>query len=884
MRDLFNTHSFLYEQLDVLSKFHALNEEIPDSTTQNLNPAFEIREYQEEAFARFIYCLREDFDGKSTPLHFLFNMATGSGKTLIMAGLILLLYERGYRNFLFFVNSTNIIRKTQDNFLDPDTAKYLFNKVIYIGGKRVVLTEVENFEDVNENDINICFTTIQQLHTDMTTERENALTYESFTDKRIVLLADEAHHMNVSTRSRSQLELFESWENTVEGIFQSNENNLLLEFTATHDYENSDMSEKYRDKVIYRYDFKDFRDDRFSKDVTLVHSDLDLPDRILQALILNQYKQQIAAKHRIQLKPVILFKAQKTIAQSKENKENFHRLVDGVTGNQIDRIRASEVEVVQSAFGFFDERNISSEQLAQYLKSDFQERYCLSVNDEAEKETNQILVNTLEDKENPIRAIFAVQKLNEGWDVLNLFDIVRCYETRDTRYSKPGRTTISEAQLIGRGARYFPFTLSDGDTKSDPSESGEKFRRKFDGDLDHELRVLEELHYHSVNDSRYISEIQSALRDEGIIDETVVTHELKLRADFKQTDLYKYGVLWVNKRKERDYQNVTSFADLADLSVGRENHVHTIHAGSGGATAVMENQADSGTRNTDITDLHLVDIEQNIVQSAIARNPFFKFASLKRYFPKLTSMLEFRTSRDYLGGLAITFKGDFSYLEENPSEKLTACCDLLDKIEVELRKQITDYEGTTEFHEERINAVFTGKKLKFSADNPRINSESQIFDEEFVSVRDWYAFNGLYGTSEERGLIKFLSRWISQLEETYEDIYLLRNERHFSLYNFSDGRAFEPDFVLFLRAANGELLTYQLFIEPKGKHLMEQDRWKEDFLKEIRTKCDSQLLIENTKYSVVGVGAFYNEEFQNEFRTKFNEALENAGQMQEQDD
>ena len=657
MRDLLNPHGFLYEQLDVLSRFGALNEEIPDSITRNLNPDFEIREYQEEAFARFIYCLREDFDGTSTPLHLLFNMATGSGKTLIMAGLILYLYEKGHRNFLFFVNSTNIIRKTQDNFLNPLTSKYLFDKEIYIGGKRVVLTEVENFEDVNEDDINICFTTIQQLHTDMTTERENALTYESFGDKEIVLLADEAHHMNVSTRSRTQLELFESWENTVERIFQSNENNLLLEFTATHDYESSDMSEKYRDKVIYRYDFKNYRDDRYSKDITLVHSDLDLQDRILQALILNQYKQQIAAIHRIQLKPVILFKAQKTIAQSQENKANFRRLIDELTGNQIDRIRASEVEVVQSAFRFFDERNISSEQLAQYLKSDFQERYCLSVNDETEKETNQILVNTLEDKENPIRAIFAVQKLNEGWDVLNLFDIVRCYETRDTRYSRPGRTTISEAQLIGRGARYFPFTLSDNDTESDQSESDEKFRRKFDRDLDHELRVLEELHYHSVNDSRYISEIQTALRDEGIIDETVVTRELKLRANFKETDLYKYGVIWVNKRAERDYQNVTSFADLADLSVRRKNHEHTVHAGSGGEMAVMENEAASGTRNTDIQDVRLVDIEQNIVQSAIARNPFFKFATLKQYFPQLTSMHEFRTSRNYLGGLAITSIG-----------------------------------------------------------------------------------------------------------------------------------------------------------------------------------------------------------------------------------
>ena len=172
----------------------------------------------------------------------------------------------------------------------------------------VTLTEVDNFEDVNENYINICFTTIQQLHTDMTTEKENALTYESFADKKIVLLADEAHHMNVSTRSRSQLELFESWENTVERIFKANGDNLLLEFTATHDYENASMVDKYRDKVIYRYDFKNFRDDGFSKDVTLVHSDLDLQEphltgnhsQLLQAADCGEIQYSTQTGHPIQ--------------------------------------------------------------------------------------------------------------------------------------------------------------------------------------------------------------------------------------------------------------------------------------------------------------------------------------------------------------------------------------------------------------------------------------------------------------------------------------------------------------------------------------------------------------------------------------------------------
>ena len=541
-------------------------------------------------------------------------MATGSGKTLIMAGLILYLYEKGYRNFLFFVNSTNIIEKTKDNFLNPRAAKYLFNENIYFEGKRVSVIQVDNFDGVNENDINICFTTIQQLHTDMTTEKENALTFENFVDQEIVLLADEAHHINVSTKS--QQELFESWENTVARIFKSNENNLLLEFTATLDYDNLDIVEKYRNKTIYQYDLVRFRKDQFSKEVVLVHSDLDLESRILQALILNQYKQEVAAKNGINLKPVILFKAQRTIAQSQENKANFHKLVDELTASQIDRFRELALEIVQRAFRFFDQNSITTAQLVQRLKSAFREDHCLSVNNDKEKETYQLRLNNLEDSDNPIRAIFAVQKLNEGWDVLNLFDIVRCYEARDSGKNKIGKTTISEAQLIGRGARYFPFVLSD---------YTDRFRRKFDENLDHELRVLEELHYHSIHDSRYISEIRTALVDQGMMDERVVIRELKLKDAFKKTDLYEHGVVWLNKQVPKDYQHVKSFADLANLSVKQKNYEHTIHTGAGDATTVMENSETPTPRgDQNSQDVSVVDIERNIVRFAIACNPFFR--------------------------------------------------------------------------------------------------------------------------------------------------------------------------------------------------------------------------------------------------------------------
>ena len=682
--------------------------------------------------------------------------------------------------------------------------------------------------------------------------------------------------MNVQTRAQQlELELEEqkpSWENTVENIFNANPNNLLLEFTATHDYETPAIVDKYRNKVIYRYDLVNFRNDRFSKEVVLVHSDLDPHSRMLQALILNQYKEQVAANNGINLKPVILFKAQRTIAQSQENKANFHKLIDELTADQIDSFRGSDLEIVQRAFRFFDEK-MTIEALVQRLKSVFRKEHCLSVNDENEKEAYQLRLNNLEDKRNPIRAIFAVQKLNEGWDVLNLFDIVRCYEARDSGKNKIGKTTISEAQLIGRGARYFPFVLP---------ERTDRFRRKFDEDLDHELRVLEELHYHSIHDSRYISEIRTALIDEGMMDERLQTRHLKLKAEFKDTNLYKHGVVWLNKQIPKDYQHVQSFTDLAKLNVKQKNYEHTIYTGAGGVTTVMENSetpVQQGHQNS--RDVHVGDIEQNIVRSALARNPFFTFASLKQYFPHLASVREFVTSKNYLGGLAITFKGNLVGLEENRAAKLSACEGLLSQIESEIRKEITEYQGTKHFYEHHVRAVFTDKTLKFSVDTPRADDSDTAY---LVKISDWFAYDTLYGTSEEKAFVAMLDRWIQESTKTYEDIYLLRNEGHFSIYSFSDGSPFQPDFVLFLREKNGESLSYQLFIEPKGEHLAETDRWKEKFLQEIRAEYRSKILTENSKYRIIGVPSFYHERYENQFKDDLNAALTETAQTSEQDD
>jgi len=444
--------------------------------------------------------------------------------------------------------------------------------------------------------------------------------------------------------------------------------------------------------------------------------------------------------------------------------------------------------------------------------------------------------------------------------VLNLFDIVRCYEQRDTGRKTIGTTTLSEAQLIGRGARYCPFILP---------ENNDRFRRKFDGDLGHELRVLEELHYHSINDSRYISEIRQALVEQGMMDEREVVRKLTLKDSFKKTAFYKYGVIYLNDRHPKDYQRIHSFSDLG---VKKRNYNHFIATGHGGMTTALENgQSRAVIRDQNREDIKVSEIERNIIQSAIARNPFFTFASLKRFFPNLTSMREFITSSDYLGGLEITFQGDFYALEYNYVAKLDAMLGLLQQIESEVRQQITDYEGSRDFRPDMIHEVFKDKILKFDSANRRGDIDETF--EHLVSTKEWFAFNTIYGTSEEKAFVQMLDRQMHELHADYEQIYLLRNEGHFAIYNFSDGQTFQPDFVLFLQEKNGTLITYQLFIEPKGKHLQSHDKWKKEFLAEITKEFEEKLLrINNKKYRLIGV-PFYNNQDENKFRESLESVL-----------
>lgn len=847
--------AYLYDTLiKEFGKRGVARTEVPNLISNNIK--YDIRPYQEESFKRFMLCFNEDFDAKpNKPFHLLYNMATGSGKTLVMAGLMLYLYEKGYRNFLFFVNSNNIITKTKDNFLNPQASKYLFSDKIVINGKEILIKDVDNFEEADNENININFTTIQQLHIDLNNTKENSVTYEDFKDKKIALIADEAHHLSSGTKSGN---LFGSWEGTVEEILKQNYDNILLEFTATLDYESREIVEKYQDKVIHKYDLAQFRIDKFSKEINLIRSLYDEQERIIQALILNLYRQELATSNNINLKPVILFKAKRTIKESEENKENFHKLIDDFSAKMVENIKkTSTIGIVQKAFDFFAKINLSSNDIAKRIKSNFKEENCISANNDKEAELNQIKLNTLEDENNPIRAVFAVQKLNEGWDVLNLFDIVRLYEGQNTGGTNKtiGKTTLSEAQLIGRGARYFPFKLEEGQ---------DLYKRKYDNDISNDLKVLEELYYHTKEDNRYISELKKALVESGIYEDedNLETKQLALKVNFKKTDFYKKGKVVYNKKNEKSYNNVKSFLDLG---VSKKNIDFTLSSGAGVMSKVFgKEEKEVKTEKLKQKDIKITVIPKHIIYFALSQNPFYYFVNLERYFPNISSLSNFIQSKNYLGGLEITLNGTETRLKEISNfDYLLAIQSLLQTIETEIKSNLTEYEGS-EYIIKNIHEVFKDKVIKVSKGSERADGQEGL-----VANKPWYVYNANYGTSEEKEFVKMFARRFENLEKSFENIYLIRNEREIKIID-KLGRAFEPDFVLFCKQKIGKELTYQVFIEPKGDHLKEHDKWKEDFLKEIRENKRT-IEIESDNYLITGV-PFYNNKNENEFK----EALENT--------
>ncbi|WQY71365.1 DEAD/DEAH box helicase family protein [Helicobacter pylori] len=824
-------------------KDHALNNapnnkeiELPTHITSNLKK--EIRDYQKQA----IYNYLEKRQFNPTQKHFMFEMATGSGKTLVMAALILECYKQGYQNFIFFVNSTSILEKTKLNFTDSASSKYLFSENININDENTEIKSINNLNESHNNAINIYFSTIQGLFSLFTRAKENAITLEDLKDQKLVFLADEAHHLNTETKKKlndSEASEKHNWESVVKLALEQNKDNLLLEFSATIPNEKS-VKEKYENLKAFTYTLKQFSEDKFCKNIySLSYENKELETRFLGACVSSLYKELLAQHHNIEnFKPCILFKSER-IEYSKENQERFNAFLENLSLLDLENFfHYSRNAFFKAAKSFFDEQN-HAPNLVALLQNKFKESVQINTNNEKELEKSMLLLNSLEDRDNPKRVIFSVDKLNEGWDVLNLFDIVRL------KNKASQKDTIKDAQLIGRGARYYPFSYND----FKPGRI-EFYQRKFD--LFNPLSALERLDYHAIYDSEFIAKLNNELQDLGL-------GFVNEKQTIPLTPTKRFKCYYASNKREKNNNLFNK-----DYSGPVEATLKSLHVPLFGFN-VREKQVDFKEENkSDRTYYipHTLDkIPLNYFLKALnLKNLDFK--TLKKAFKKHAFNNKVGFIEQYISPLKTNFHKSQKFDDNEILLKLAVY--IIGNLKDTLLKEQDKYE---------VSAL---ELKEFETHNKSLSASEWEKD---IPFYEWLLFKDMrkLDSDLEREFLGFINDHKEILDEKFKEWCVLRNDHFAELKVFCNiedspyyAQGFEPDFILFAQTHSDEFLGFTCYMEAKGEHLEPSNAWKKEFLEMLE---NATLKSHNKKLHLKGLPFFtlHNKVVNSEFATAFNQ-------------
>ncbi|GAA7760466.1 DEAD/DEAH box helicase family protein [Helicobacter pylori] len=810
--------------------------ELPTHITSNLKN--ELRDYQKQAINNYL----EKRQSNPFQKHFMFEMATGSGKTLVMAGLILECYKQGYQNFIFFVNSTSILEKTKLNFIDSVSSKYLFSENITINDENTEIKSINHLNESQTSAINIYFSTIQGLFSLFTKVKENAISIEDLKDQKLVFLADEAHHLNTETKKKlSDAESNEkhNWESVVKLALEQNKDNLLLEFSATIPNEKS-VKDKYKNLKVITYTLREFSEDKFCKNIySLSYENKELETRFLGACVSSLYKELLAQHHNIEnFKPCILFKSER-IEDSKENQERFNAFLENLSPLDLENFfNHSRNDFFKDAKNFFDKQHYTPN-LAALLQTKFKKSVQINTNNEKELEKSMLLLNSLEDRQNPKRVIFSVDKLNEGWDVLNLFDIVRL------KNKASQKDTTKDAQLIGRGARYYPFSYND----LKPNQI-EFYQRKFD--LFNPLSALERLDYHAIYDSEFIAKLNNELQVLGL---GFVNEKQTIPLTPTKNLKCYYASNTKNKNKNlfnKDYTDPVK-VKLQSLHVPlfafgvREKKVDFKEENKGDKTYYIPHTLNKIPLNYFLKALNLKNLDFKTLKKAFKKHAFNnKVGFIERYISPLKTNFHKNQKFDdnkILLKLAV-------YIIENLKDTLLKEQDKYDVSALELKE--------FETHNRSLSA-------------------SEL--EKDIPLYEWLLFKDMrkLDSDLERDFLDFINDHKEVLDKKFKEWCVLRNDRFTELKVFCNienspyyAQGFEPDFILFAQTHSDEFLGFTCYVEAKGEHLERSNAWKEEFLEMLE---NAALKSHNKKLDLKGLPFFMlkNRVANSEFTTAFNQ-------------
>lgn len=619
--------------------------------------------------------------------------------------------------------------------------------------------------------------------------------------------------------------------------------------------------------MIYKYDLSEFMNDGYSKNVLRLQSSDHDDEKMKDAFLLSQYRKLIARENGISyFKPIVMFKSSK-IKISEQKQQDFNTIIEKLTVESLSKYinrrktSVSSNSTLNKVFSHFLKQDLDT--IIREIQEDFEPRNILNANEKNMLNIdNAVLLNTLENINNPIRVIFAVAKLNEGWDVLNLYDIVRISEGAGITRN----ATDSEAQLIGRGARYFPYEY----------ERKRSFERRFDNE-NNDLRVLETLHYHTINEKNYLVNLEKSMNAVNLIsssDESIKLISTKLKHSFKNTSVYKQGNFFVNEKRETTPEDYHS---LEKLTIPKEWETEYISS-----TVETDYQGNVSEETTIQREWQFLTVDERFFRKSMQRNPFYHFASLKKYLPLLQSKSELINSKKYFNGVAIKVSLPKGQHISNLSaiEKLVIIDKFLTYCEEKIRKNYQKEIGLKVFKPVAIKDTL--KDYEVIVPLYETGHVTQRIESHPMKGKDWFVYTDAIMNRLEYSMVELIGSFIHELEGKYQQVFLIRNDEkatRYKLTEFGGPRGFMPDFILYLEKSE---FIYQVFVEPKGENREKEDAWKQEML-EVISGSDIEFIGEDDNIRLVGV-KFYNNkskrDFVNDLSKKVNDGIPLDGKVE----
>lgn len=440
-----------------------------------------------------------------------FEMATGSGKTMLMGATVYYLNKlHGIKNFLIVTpSSTEIYKKTIRNF-QKGTNETVWNDNVPF---RFNLVTGDNYQDqkdlfAKDTDANIFIFNIDKFGTNATKTKmpwessewkdANGSTIsllEFLSQNELIIITDEAHHAQ-STKAKQVINAFKP--------------KAVIEFTATA-VEAEKSAAKKNQTIIYKYDIKRFLEDKYGKKVRVLalpgeeqkskgkKTEIsDIEKYKLHTFFLVHLLKKKALNSDVKcrdLKPIGFVKVKNEISFSQKIEEYIKN--DLATEKEyleviLEKAKAEDTETTNLILEMFEQdynSNISKLQ----TDIDIAAKTSILLHSKSDK----LVKKQFDDiQKNEVEIVIFIDMLNEGIDMPNIYTMVVINDT-------PSEFKTSVKQIVGRGVRL------------------NKFQREYDDVEDNDLLThVEKLHIICDKGASFEEVVMEIQKEFGLTDKT----------------------------------------------------------------------------------------------------------------------------------------------------------------------------------------------------------------------------------------------------------------------------------------------------------------------------------------------------------------------------